>query len=159
MCNLLSISSSESRQILRIRVGSPARGCGGLLVDVKDVIIHPHYNSSILDYDVALLGLKEELDLKQSDKIKAIALPNPNSCLVEEMLCSVSGWGKCLKTIQIFGVIDWITFLMFYRRYGKFQVSILLFWNALLPNQHLFGATLHQQRISGMASRGDCSYR
>lgn len=64
-------------------------------MDVKDVIIHPHYNSSILDYDIALLGLKEELNLKQSEKIKAIALPNPKSCLVEEQLCTVSGWGKC----------------------------------------------------------------
>lgn len=71
-------------KIRNVRVGSPARRCGGVVVNVKQITRHPLYNYSTYDYDFALLNLKEEL--KTTAKIKAATLPSEDSCAVEEQM-------------------------------------------------------------------------
>ncbi|KAG2463167.1 NB5R2 reductase, partial [Polypterus senegalus] len=59
---------------------------------VKKVIIHPRYNDSTLDYDLALLWLEDAL---QYDKnVRPVCLPHANRTLEPGKLCTVTGWGS-----------------------------------------------------------------
>lgn len=73
-----------------MRVGSSLRSSGGRVIKVKQAILHPAYDPSILENDVALLRLSESLNY--TDGIQAIqldcALPAPDNTS-----CVVSGWG------------------------------------------------------------------
>ncbi|XP_068028047.1 transmembrane protease serine 5 [Anomalospiza imberbis] len=60
-------------------------------VPVRDIIPHPLYNDSSLDYDIALLRLQVPLNF--SGAIRAVCLPPAPRDLLQGTQCWVSGWG------------------------------------------------------------------
>ncbi|NXP77933.1 TMPS5 protease, partial [Ramphastos sulfuratus] len=61
-------------------------------VPVQEVISHPLYNGSSLDYDIALLRLQRPLRFS-ADAIRAVCLPPLQQDLLQGTQCWVSGWG------------------------------------------------------------------
>ncbi|NWU01220.1 TMPS5 protease, partial [Urocynchramus pylzowi] len=68
--------------------GSLQPGAG---VPVRDIIPHPLYNDSSLDYDIALMRLQVPLNF--SGAIRAACLPPAPRDLLQGTQCWVSGWG------------------------------------------------------------------
>ncbi|NWV79704.1 TMPS5 protease, partial [Dasyornis broadbenti] len=62
----------------------------GLLV--REIIPHPLYNDSSLDYDIALMRL--QVPLRFSGAIRAVCLPPSRQDLLQGTQCWVSGWGS-----------------------------------------------------------------
>ncbi|NWV33226.1 TMPS5 protease, partial [Grantiella picta] len=60
-------------------------------VPVREIIAHPLYNDSSLDYDIALLRL--QVPLRFSGAIRAVCLPPSRQDLLQGTECWVSGWG------------------------------------------------------------------
>ncbi|NXH42107.1 TMPS5 protease, partial [Dicaeum eximium] len=63
----------------------------GAGVPVRDIIPHPLYSDSSLDYDIALLRLRVPLNV--SGAIRAACLPPSPRDLLQGTQCWVSGWG------------------------------------------------------------------
>uniref|UniRef100_A0A803WA55 Transmembrane protease serine 5 n=1 Tax=Ficedula albicollis TaxID=59894 RepID=A0A803WA55_FICAL len=61
-------------------------------VPVREIIAHPLYNDSSLDYDIALMRLRVPLNF--SGAIRAACLPPPPQDLLQGTPCWVSGWGS-----------------------------------------------------------------
>ncbi|XP_051778724.1 ovochymase-2 isoform X1 [Erpetoichthys calabaricus] len=59
---------------------------------VKKVIIHPRYNDSTLDYDLALLLLEDALQYNKN--VRPVCLPHANWTLEPGKICTVTGWGS-----------------------------------------------------------------
>jgi len=66
----------------------------GVRHDVESFVNHPQYDRPTIDNDIAIITLKEPIDL--NDKAKAVCLPksttDPN--LTDGQLLTVSGWGR-----------------------------------------------------------------
>ncbi|NXM09142.1 TMPS5 protease, partial [Tyrannus savana] len=60
-------------------------------VPVQEVVHHPLYNHNSLDYDIALMKLREPLNF--SAAIRAVCLPPSHQDLLQGTQCWVSGWG------------------------------------------------------------------
>ncbi|XP_058712834.1 transmembrane protease serine 5 [Poecile atricapillus] len=60
-------------------------------VPVRDIVPHPLYNESSLDYDIALMRLQVPLNF--SGAIRAVCLPPSPQDLLPGTQCWVSGWG------------------------------------------------------------------
>lgn len=76
---------------ITVRVGSGNNGDGGSIIDVKRIIIHESYKRLyVVDYDFALLELKEPLEFDES--VKPITLPVEQ--IKDEVRCLVTGWGR-----------------------------------------------------------------
>ncbi|NWI37797.1 TMPS5 protease, partial [Picathartes gymnocephalus] len=60
-------------------------------VPVQEIIPHPLYNDSSLDYDIALMRLRVPLNF--SGAIRAVCLPPSRQDLLQGTQCWVSGWG------------------------------------------------------------------
>uniref|UniRef100_A0A8C4RT05 Ovochymase-1 n=1 Tax=Erpetoichthys calabaricus TaxID=27687 RepID=A0A8C4RT05_ERPCA len=66
---------------------------------VKKVIIHPRYNDSTLDYDLALLLLEDALQYNKN--VRPVCLPHANWTLEPGKICTVTGWdGKMNEKLQ-----------------------------------------------------------
>lgn len=78
-------------QNFTIRVGSSSRTSLGRTVEVRQAVLHPQYDSEILENDVAVLRLNE--NLKYNDAIQAIQLDCKRP-VPDKTPCVVSGWGK-----------------------------------------------------------------
>nr|AID47196.1 trypsin [Macrophthalmus japonicus] len=65
-----------------------------LEVGVKNVIIHPNFNSKSLVNDVALLELDRSVPVQQYPHIGLACLPNQGQKFEGQRECFVSGWGK-----------------------------------------------------------------
>lgn len=72
--------------------------------DVKTIIVHPHYYAGALFNDVAVLILKDPVDI--AENVDIICLP-PQDLVPENSRCLASGWGK-----DVFG------------KEGKYQVIL-----------------------------------
>lgn len=64
------------------------------LVDVEKVIIHENYNPKGFDYDVALLKLKETLDLTKHKAVKSVCLPKSSTTTYAGKTGFGVGWGR-----------------------------------------------------------------
>ncbi|NWW72061.1 TMPS5 protease, partial [Climacteris rufus] len=64
----------------------------GAGVPVRDIIPHPLYNESSLDYDIALMRLRVPLNF--SGATRAVCLPPWPRALLQGTPCWVSGWGS-----------------------------------------------------------------
>ncbi|KAL2295758.1 hypothetical protein Nmel_017279, partial [Mimus melanotis] len=60
-------------------------------VPIREIIPHPLYNDSSLDYDIALMRLRVPLNF--SGAIRAACLPPSPQDLLQGTQCWVSGWG------------------------------------------------------------------
>lgn len=63
------------------------------LLAVEKVKIHPYYSSTTLSNDIALLKLKETLDLSQHKQLRAVCLPADDSKTYAGRTATASGWG------------------------------------------------------------------
>lgn len=67
-----------------------------ILVNVKQIILHPHYNKKTKIADIALVRL--EKPVKSTKFIRPISLPGAFRKFPEKMKCWVTGWGKVEMT-------------------------------------------------------------
>lgn len=88
----LFISRLADTETVQVRAGSSYHDKGGQLLKVKSIHQHPDFDYSRNDYDIAILELDSEL--KFSDKVQAINLPDANDEIATGALCIVSGWGS-----------------------------------------------------------------
>uniref|UniRef100_A0A8D2L8T7 Peptidase S1 domain-containing protein n=1 Tax=Varanus komodoensis TaxID=61221 RepID=A0A8D2L8T7_VARKO len=69
---------------------------------IKRIIIHPHYDQHISDYDIALLEM--EAPVFFNELVQPICLPSSPRVFIYGTLCYVTGWGPphsdLAKTLQ-----------------------------------------------------------
>lgn len=82
------LTGTEKENLL-IRVGSSARGKGGIKRKVTEIHIHPEYDQD-LPADIALIKLRRKLNF--SHKIQPVTLPSVEDPLFTDMEMNVTGW-------------------------------------------------------------------
>lgn len=76
-----------------VSLGSVLRsGVGAVVIPIKRVIIHPGFNSTNMDHDVALLELAVPAPVSYT--IQPVCLPSPVHSFLETAECFISGWGS-----------------------------------------------------------------
>ncbi|WP_395844215.1 serine protease [Cystobacter fuscus] len=75
-----------------VRYNSLYHGSGGALVPVSSIVVHPSYNSTTIDNDIALVKLSSALTLG-STQAKAVKLPAQGSDPAAGEMALASGWG------------------------------------------------------------------
>ncbi|XP_058463101.1 trypsin 5G1-like [Malaya genurostris] len=83
---------SSEKPLQQVRIGSTDRTSGGKVLRLDRVVQHPQYDSYAIDYDFALLELKQDLLFDESNQ--AVELPRQDEELADGSLCRVSGWGN-----------------------------------------------------------------
>uniref|UniRef100_A0AAR2LFG8 Peptidase S1 domain-containing protein n=1 Tax=Pygocentrus nattereri TaxID=42514 RepID=A0AAR2LFG8_PYGNA len=66
-------------------------GLSALVVPVQRVIQHPNFNSSTMDFDVALVELS--IPAPSSYTIQTVCLPSPTHRFLQDSECYIMGWG------------------------------------------------------------------
>ncbi|MFY0568725.1 serine protease [Archangium lansingense] len=77
---------------LSVRYNSLLHASGGTLVSVSSIVVHPSYNSSTIDNDIALIKLSSAMTLG-STNAKAVKLPAQGSDPAVGVIALASGWG------------------------------------------------------------------
>lgn len=83
---------------MKLRIGSSRADCGGELINVKNIIVHPGWgksNEGPYDNDIAILELEEAFEF--SNKTEPIELIGKNEVLRVGDTNVVSGWGWTFK--------------------------------------------------------------
>lgn len=76
-----------------VSLGSVLRsGVGALVIPIQRVVIHPAFNSTNMDYDVALLELA--VPAPMSYTIQSVCLPSPVHRFLKNAECYITGWGS-----------------------------------------------------------------
>ncbi|XP_061635977.1 transmembrane protease serine 9 [Phyllopteryx taeniolatus] len=76
-----------------VSLGSVLRsGVGAVVIPIQRVIIHPAFNGTSMDHDVALLELL--IPAPVSPTIQSICLPSPAHRFLKDAECYISGWGS-----------------------------------------------------------------
>ncbi|KAI1891751.1 hypothetical protein AGOR_G00146990 [Albula goreensis] len=76
----------------KVGLGSVFRsGIGALVVPVQRVILHPGFNRSSMDFDVALVELS--VPAPRSYTIQSVCLPSPVHSFLQTAECYITGWG------------------------------------------------------------------
>uniref|UniRef100_A0A3Q3JN61 Transmembrane serine protease 9 n=1 Tax=Monopterus albus TaxID=43700 RepID=A0A3Q3JN61_MONAL len=76
-----------------VSLGSVLRtGVGALIIPIHRVIIHPAFNGTNMDQDVALLELA--LPAPMSNTIQRVCLPSPVHHFLKNAECYIAGWGS-----------------------------------------------------------------
>ncbi|KAM9848996.1 transmembrane protease serine 9 [Aulostomus maculatus] len=76
-----------------VSLGSVLRsGVGALLIPIQRIIIHPAFNGTSMDHDVALLELV--VPAPMSYTIQSVCLPSPVHHFMKNAECYISGWGS-----------------------------------------------------------------
>lgn len=76
-----------------VSLGSVLRsGVGALVVPIHRVIIHPAFNGTNMDHDVALLELA--VPAPMSYTIQSVCLPSPVHRFLKSAECYITGWGS-----------------------------------------------------------------
>jgi secreted trypsin-like serine protease len=79
-----------------VRVGSSYSNCGGEILPVDKIVIHPNYNNTLLNNDFALIRLKNPIK-KFTSEVNKIALASAGISLKAGTLAKASGWGQLDK--------------------------------------------------------------
>ncbi|KAF1957862.1 insect inhibitor with A fungal trypsin [Byssothecium circinans] len=85
-----------SASSVQIRAGSLTRNSGGTVVRVSRIVIHPSFNGTTLDSDVAILKLATSIPT--SSTIGYATLPAANSDPTAGVVHTVAGWGVTSST-------------------------------------------------------------
>ncbi|XP_062419605.1 transmembrane protease serine 9 [Pungitius pungitius] len=86
-------SSDPSPTNWAVSLGSVLRsGIGALVIPIQRVIIHPAFNGTNMDHDVALLELA--VPAPMSYTIQSICLPSPVHRFLKDTECYIVGWGS-----------------------------------------------------------------
>ncbi|XP_047443765.1 transmembrane protease serine 9 [Mugil cephalus] len=76
-----------------VSLGSVLRsGVGALVIPIQRVIIHPAFNGTNMDHDVALLELA--VPAPMSYTIQSVCLPSPVHRFLKNAECYIAGWGS-----------------------------------------------------------------
>ncbi|KAF7655360.1 hypothetical protein LDENG_00057290 [Lucifuga dentata] len=76
-----------------VSLGSVLRsGVGALVIPIQRVIIHPAFNGTSMDHDVALLELA--VPAPRSYTIQSVCLPSPVHRFLKNAECYIAGWGS-----------------------------------------------------------------
>ncbi|KAF5909820.1 transmembrane protease serine 9, partial [Clarias magur] len=76
-----------------VSLGSVVRsGLGALVIPVQRIIQHPAFNSSNMDFDVALVQLS--IPAPSSYTIQTLCLPSPTHSFFRGTECYITGWGS-----------------------------------------------------------------
>ena len=67
---------------------------------ISETVVHPFYDSTTVDNDMALLRLPRPVEL--GTNITSVCLPNQGSSLPVGKQCTIIGWGK-VKHSNFFG--------------------------------------------------------
>uniref|UniRef100_A0A8C3DTG4 Uncharacterized protein n=1 Tax=Corvus moneduloides TaxID=1196302 RepID=A0A8C3DTG4_CORMO len=62
-----------------------------ILLSIKRIIVHPQYDQSISDYDIALLEM--ETPVLFSELVQPVCLPSTSRVFLYGTVCYVTGWG------------------------------------------------------------------
>ncbi|KAG5886996.1 hypothetical protein JTB14_024214 [Gonioctena quinquepunctata] len=82
-----------------VRAGSASIDDGGVVVNVKQAIVHPRNNPWNDDYDIAILKFDEPLNFSKT--IQPVRLPEEYAALPIGLKGSVSGWGSISDALPI----------------------------------------------------------
>lgn len=76
-----------------VSLGSVLRsGVGALIIPIQRVIVHPAFNSSSMDHDVALVELAVPAPVSYT--IQSVCLPSPVHLFLKTAQCYITGWGS-----------------------------------------------------------------
>ncbi|KAI3368757.1 hypothetical protein L3Q82_025737, partial [Scortum barcoo] len=76
-----------------VSLGSVLRsGVGALVIPIQRVVIHPDFNGTNMDHDVALLELA--VPAPMSYTIQSVCLPSPVHRFLKNAECYITGWGS-----------------------------------------------------------------
>ncbi|CAJ1060622.1 transmembrane protease serine 9 [Xyrichtys novacula] len=76
-----------------VSLGSVLRsGVGALVIPIQRIIIHPAFNDTNMDHDVALLELT--IPAPMSYTIQSVCLPSPVHRFLKDAECYIMGWGS-----------------------------------------------------------------
>ncbi|KAJ8962485.1 hypothetical protein NQ318_000873 [Aromia moschata] len=75
---------------LQVRAGSSLADSDGELVNVAQIISHPDYNATTVDYDIAVLKLSTNITTSNA---VPIPLPESDSTIADGATVVVTGWG------------------------------------------------------------------
>lgn len=67
-------------------------GVGALVIPIQRVIIHPAFNGTSMDHDVALLEMM--VPVPMSFTIQSVCLPSPVHRFLKTAECYITGWGS-----------------------------------------------------------------
>lgn len=89
----MSIRKESNPSGWRVSLGSVLRsGVGALVIPVQRIIQHPAFNSSNMDFDVALVQLS--IPAPSSYTIQTLCLPSPTHSFFKGAECYITGWGS-----------------------------------------------------------------
>lgn len=80
-------------EFVTFRAGSANNRNGGVIVKADNFTLHPHFNASTFDNDVAVVKLAEPLELN-NETIKATKLVDEDFVINNFEWAQVSGWGR-----------------------------------------------------------------
>lgn len=80
---------------LMVRAGSSLLDQDGQVREIIKIISHTLFNNETLDYDIAVLRLKENFDI--SDSIQLVKLPAQDSRIGDNVYGSITGWGRLFQ--------------------------------------------------------------
>lgn len=93
------ISKNFNPRQHHVGVGSTDKFWGGQLNLIDSYIVHEKFDIDSVDYDYALLRLKEEIRFNEG--VQTIQLPSVNDGYIEAgTLCLVSGWGITMNSSE-----------------------------------------------------------
>ncbi|XP_029002506.1 transmembrane protease serine 9 [Betta splendens] len=76
-----------------VSLGSVLRsGVGALVIPIQRVIVHPAFNGTSMDFDVALLELAVPAPISYT--IQPVCLPSPVHHFLKNAQCYITGWGS-----------------------------------------------------------------
>uniref|UniRef100_A0A8D2ZSN2 Peptidase S1 domain-containing protein n=1 Tax=Scophthalmus maximus TaxID=52904 RepID=A0A8D2ZSN2_SCOMX len=76
-----------------VSLGSVLRsGVGAQVIPIQRVLIHPAFNGTNMDYDVALLELAVPAPVSYT--IQSVCLPSPAHIFLKDAECFITGWGS-----------------------------------------------------------------
>ncbi|TNM93926.1 hypothetical protein fugu_002102 [Takifugu bimaculatus] len=74
------------------------------IVPVKDIFIHPRFNASSYENDIALVELKtlpfKKTCLEENPAVSAVCVPWTTQLFQPNHTCSISGWGRTTGTLS-----------------------------------------------------------
>uniref|UniRef100_A0A3Q3L357 Peptidase S1 domain-containing protein n=1 Tax=Mastacembelus armatus TaxID=205130 RepID=A0A3Q3L357_9TELE len=87
------LKSDPSPRNWAVSLGSVLRsGLGALVIPIQRVVIHPAFNGTTMDHDVALLELAVPAPVSYT--IQSVCLPSPAHRFLKNAECYITGWGS-----------------------------------------------------------------
>ncbi|KAM7360669.1 trypsin beta [Cochliomyia hominivorax] len=78
---------------ITLRMGSRWRSREGVIIPVKQIHSHPSYNPDNMNFDVALLRVRENSFERYDLHVRSIKLPQLSAKIYDNTAATVSGWG------------------------------------------------------------------